>query len=172
MPVSQNSLCIEYSLIKPCSKPIQSDRSTISTDTHTTVAKKQLHAMKKKASNQTINNRKTLFVSGLKSDVKAKDIRHHFIDTTKVIIKACRRASHLKYAIHILFVLQLNQYYFSDMLQLVTVHLKQPKSIFNDLLIHIFLVINVVQNTPIIVLFPLVINKRLTQRKLWLLKYR
>ncbi len=59
---------------------------------------KRSHAKKEQAINQTVNDRKTLFVSGLRSDVNKNDLRSYFIGCTKVTLKQCRARSHLKYA--------------------------------------------------------------------------
>lgn len=45
------------------------------------------------------NNRRTLFVSGLKSSVDVNDIRRHFINCEKVTLKRYRTTPYLKYII-------------------------------------------------------------------------
>jgi hypothetical protein len=52
---------------------------------------------------QTINNDKTLFVSGLRSDVTNSKIRVHFPGSIKVTIKQYHTTPHLKYTRNILF---------------------------------------------------------------------
>ena len=59
----------------------------LSSDRHTTALNKQSYTKKKLASNQTTYERKILFVSGLRSDVRADDIRRHFTGCVKVKIK-------------------------------------------------------------------------------------
>ena len=54
------------------------------------------------------NNRRTLFVSGLKSSVDANDIRRHFIDSEKVTLKRYRTTPYLKYIIKTEDILYLN----------------------------------------------------------------
>ncbi|CAF4298407.1 unnamed protein product, partial [Rotaria socialis] len=72
--------------------------STVTTNTHNRYTNNRSHAKKKFAFDRIINNGKTLFVSGLRSDVDKNDIRSHFTGSIKVVIKQYRSTSHLKYA--------------------------------------------------------------------------
>ncbi len=58
---------------------------------------KRSHAKKKRAINQAVNDRKTLFVSGLRSDVDTNALRSYFTGCIKVIIKQCRARPQLRY---------------------------------------------------------------------------
>lgn len=55
--------------------------------------------LEKRKLNEKMNHHKTLFVSGLKTDVNKMVIRRHFIGCTKVILKQCQTVSNLKYSI-------------------------------------------------------------------------
>jgi hypothetical protein len=57
--------------------------------------------MEHQALNQTIHNRRILFVSGLRSDVTKANIQSHFIGCKKVTIKQYRTTPHLKYTMKI-----------------------------------------------------------------------
>ncbi len=70
----------------------------VSSNRHTTIMNKRSHAKKKQAINTTVNDCKTVFVSGLRSDVNTNDLRNYFTGCIKVTIKQCRARSHLKYA--------------------------------------------------------------------------
>ena len=51
---------------------------------------------KKRQLNQVENHQKTLFVSGLRADVKKSDISRHFIGCVKVTLKRSQMASRLR----------------------------------------------------------------------------
>ncbi|CAF2145954.1 unnamed protein product [Rotaria magnacalcarata] len=72
--------------------------STVKPNTDRKNTNNQSHVKKKFACDRVINNGKTLFVSGLRSDIDKSDIRSHFTGSIKVVIKQYRSTSHLKYA--------------------------------------------------------------------------
>ena len=83
----------------------------LSSDRHTTALNKQSYTKKKLASNQTTYERKILFVSGLRSDVRADDIRRHFTGCVKVKIKQNKSKSCLKSTIETIKIWKKNRYH-------------------------------------------------------------
>lgn len=139
---------------------------------YTTTSNEVTYVKKKQTLDQTLNNRKTLYVSGLKRTVTTEDIRKHFTNCIKVTMKQHRTTPQLKYDRNISSVtITRSIFLFLDMLLFFTIHLYKLNSIFNDPLIIIFLVLNVASNMVEIDRF-LVINRMFTQEKLWLVRYQ
>jgi RNA recognition motif-containing protein len=63
------------------------------------------HSINKQVISQKKNDFKTLYVSGLRNDVKKMDIRRHFTGCVKVTIKQHQTRQHLKYAIKVLITI-------------------------------------------------------------------
>ncbi|CAF3774335.1 unnamed protein product [Adineta steineri] len=72
---------------------------TNSLDTYATTVNEQSHTTKNRVLDSPRNDRKTLFVSGLKKDVREEDVRRLFPGCSNVIIKRYRTTRHLKYAL-------------------------------------------------------------------------
>ncbi|CAF0842182.1 unnamed protein product [Adineta steineri] len=73
--------------------------STQSFDTYPTTVNEQSHTAENRVQDSPKNDRKTLFVSGLKKDVCKDDVRRLFPGCSNVIIKRYRTTPHLKYAL-------------------------------------------------------------------------
>ncbi|CAF1044832.1 unnamed protein product [Adineta steineri] len=67
-------------------------------NTHATIANEQSNHEKETTSHQTSDDRRTLFVSSLRSNITLGDIRRYFTGSTRVIIKRHRTTPQFKYA--------------------------------------------------------------------------
>lgn len=68
----------------------------VTSNTHTTSVSDQSYVNKEPILNEKINNPRTLFVSGLRSNINKRDIYKHFFGCIKVTIKQYHTTSHLK----------------------------------------------------------------------------
>lgn len=123
--------------------------------------------------NRATNTRRTLFVSGLKSDVRTNQLYNYFTGSTKITLKRCRATPHLMYLIDVNWFLVEQVFFVSaGTPSLSTVHLEKLSAIYSDPLIMVFLVQNVTLNMPTMIQFPLFNITTTIEKQLWLVEYQ